>query len=52
MPTKDRSIHIWLHRAIALVLTALLAACGGGSQPTASLQPERLSANRARGRGR
>jgi subtilisin family serine protease len=40
MHVKRRSIHIWLYQTIVLVLMALLAACGGGRQPTAPLLSE------------
>ncbi|MCS7069123.1 MAG: S8 family serine peptidase [Meiothermus sp.] len=36
MPEKSHSTRIWLKRAVALALLALLAACGGISPPTAS----------------
>ncbi len=35
MPYKRHFIHIWLYRAIALALMALLAACGSPPRPTA-----------------
>ncbi|GIW25904.1 S8 family serine peptidase [Meiothermus sp.] len=35
MPEKRPFIHIWLYRALALALLALLAACGGPNRPTA-----------------
>ncbi len=35
MLDKRHSIHIWLYRALALALLALLAACGGPTRPTA-----------------
>ncbi len=35
MPEKRHSNHIWLYRALALALLALLAACGNPNRPTA-----------------
>ncbi len=40
MPDKRHFIHIWLYRALALALLALLAACGGPTRPTALPQSD------------